>query len=126
MVELDKEMEKLITGFQQDEIDGHEIYSYLAEHLKDKDDQAVVAKIAEDELRHYKTWKRYSGRELNANRFKVFWYKLLFHLFGYTFVIKLQENGEEKAQAGYAPVLERFPELDAILKDEEEHEDKLL
>jgi len=30
------------------------------------------------------------------------------------------------AQAGYAPVLERFPELDAILKDEEEHEDKLL
>jgi rubrerythrin len=93
MVELDKQMEKLIISFQQNEIDGHEIYSYLAAHLKDKDDQAVVAKIASDELRHYKIWKQYSGRELKANRFKVFWYKLLFHLFGYTFVIKLQENG---------------------------------
>jgi len=126
MAELEKTLEEHILSFQQDEIDGHEIYTYLAAKLKNKDDQAVIAKIAEDELGHYYTWKRYSGKELKANRFKVFWYKLLFHLFGYTFVIKLQENGEEKAQAGYAPVLERFPELDAILKDEEEHEDKLL
>ena len=126
MAELEKALEDLILGFQQNEIDGHVIYSYLAAKLKNKDDQAVIAKIAEDELGHYYTWKRYSGKELKPNRFKVFWYKLLFHLFGYTFVIKLQENGEEKAQAGYAPVLDRFPELEAILQDEEEHEEKLL
>ena len=82
MAELEKTLEEHILSFQQDEIDGHEIYTYLAAKLKNKDDQAVIAKIAEDELGHYYTWKHYSGKELKANRFKVFWYKLLFHLFG--------------------------------------------
>ena len=63
MAELEKTLEEHILSFQQDEIDGHEIYTYLAAKLKNKDDQAVIAKIAEDELGHYYTWKHYRDRK---------------------------------------------------------------
>lgn len=117
---------KQILRFQQDEINGHEIYKGLAKIVKDPANSKVIADLSRDELGHYRTWLRYSGQEVKPNKFMVFAYLLLGRLFGYTFVIKMLEKDESKASEGYAPFKARFPELAAIIRDEDEHEELLI
>ena len=115
-----------ILKFQQDEIDGHVIYKGLAKIVRDPADSKIISHLSADELGHYLTWRRYSGKDVKANKFKVFAYLLLGRLFGYTFVIKMLEKDEDKASENYAPYKARFPELEAIIHDEEVHEEQLI
>ncbi len=117
---------KHILRFQQDEIDGHEIYKGLAKIVRDPANSKIIADLSGDELGHYRTWRRYSGQEVKANRFKAFAYLLLGRIFGYTFVIKMLEKDEDKASEGYEPYKARFPELEEIIRDEDEHEEQLI
>jgi Uncharacterized membrane protein len=125
-METQELLNKQILRFQQDEIDGHEIYKGLAKIVRDPANSKIIANLSGDELGHYRIWKRYSGQEVKANKFKVFAYLLLGRLFGYTFVIKMLEKDEDKASQGYAPYKTRFPELEAIIHDEDEHEEQLI
>lgn len=125
-METQELLNKQILRFQQDEIDGHEIYKGLAKIVRDPANSKIIADLSGDELGHYRTWRRYSGQEVKANRFKAFAYLLLGRIFGYTFVIKMLEKDEDKASEGYEPYKARFPELEAIIRDEDEHEEQLI
>ncbi|MGV7976346.1 MAG: VIT1/CCC1 transporter family protein [Anaerolineaceae bacterium] len=125
-METQELLNKQILRFQQDEIDGHEIYKGLAKIVRDPANSKIIADLSGDELGHYRTWRRYSGQEVKANRFKAFAYLLLGRIFGYTFVIKMLEKDEDKASQGYEPYKARFPELEAIIRDEDEHEEQLI
>ena len=57
---------------------------------------------------------------------KVFRYKLLARIFGFTFAVKLMENGEEAAQEEYTLVAEEVEESTFIRQQEKEHEEALL
>ena len=61
-----------------------------------------------------------------TEKLKVFKYKLLARILGFTFAVKLMENGEENAQEEYEQLATDVPESIAIRKQEEEHEDALL
>lgn len=125
-METQELLNKQILRFQQDEIDGHEIYKGLAKIVRDPANSKIIADLSGDELGHYRTWRRYSGQEVKANRFKAFAYLLLGRIFGYTFVIKMLEKDEDKASEGYEPYKARFPELEEIIRDEDEHEEQLI
>lgn len=125
-METQELLNKQILRFQQDEIDGHEIYKGLAKIVRDPANSKIIADLSGDELGHYRTWRRYSGQEVKANRFKVFAYLLLGRIFGYTFVIKMLEKDEDKASQGYEPYKARFSELEEIIRDEDEHEEQLI
>ena len=125
-METQELLNKQILRFQQDEIDGHEIYKGLAKIVRDPANSKIIADLSGDELGHYRTWRRYSGQDVKANRFKVFAYLLLGRIFGYTFVIKMLEKDEDKASQGYEPYKARFPELEEIIRDEDEHEEQLI
>jgi VIT1/CCC1 family predicted Fe2+/Mn2+ transporter len=47
-------------------------------------------------------------------------------VFGFTFGFKLMELGEEKAQVNYAKIADELPEARDVIRDEDEHENKLL
>jgi VIT1/CCC1 family predicted Fe2+/Mn2+ transporter len=85
-----------------------------------------LRKIAEDELRHYEFWKKYTHREVKPNRFKGWLYYLISKIFGLTFGIKLMERGEEKAQASYKKISAEIPGALDIAEEEYDHEKKLL
>jgi len=51
---------------------------------------------------------------------------LVARLFGFTFGVKLMEQGEEGAQVNYAEIAKTIPAAVKIHQDEEEHEEKLL
>ena len=57
---------------------------------------------------------------------KVLWYTLLARVLGFTFAVKLMENGEENAQDKYEALAGEVKESVAIRQQEEEHEQALL
>ena len=115
----------MILESQKDEITEHCVYLKLAERSKGEN-RAVLMGIANDELRHYQILKEYSGRDVSPNRLKIWLYSLLAMVFGLTFAIKLMERGEESAQRAYSILMEEYPRIATIYREEELHEEKLV
>ena len=61
-------------------------------------------RLSAEEKAHYEIWKSYTGIEMKPEKLKVFKYKMLARIFGFTFAVKLMERGEEVAQSEYTKV----------------------
>jgi VIT1/CCC1 family predicted Fe2+/Mn2+ transporter len=125
-MELGNELKNRIISFQRNEITEYHLYKRLARTVKSPENRKVLEKIADDELRHYKEWKRYTGTEVSPSRFVILLIYLVCRIFGLTFGIKLMERSEEEAQASYATIMDVLPEIRAIIEEENEHEQELL
>ena len=111
---------------QRLEITEHTIYSRLAKVIRDKDNAAILQRIAEDELRHYEFWKTITGKTIRPKRRAVAWFVFIARFLGLTFGIKLLERGEEHAQETYGKVIDLDPEVKRIIEEEDEHEHELI
>lgn len=112
--------------FQRLEITEHHIYKHLARTIKSGENQDILQKISNDELRHYRDWKAYTRKEIRPNRLAIWWYTFLGSVFGFTFAIKLMERGEEKAQGNYKQLKGTIPEIENWIRDENAHEQALI
>jgi VIT1/CCC1 family predicted Fe2+/Mn2+ transporter len=121
-----EEFNNLILRVQKDEINGFRIYSKLAKIEKDTANREILSRIAGEEYSHYNFFKGISGKEVGHNRLTTWFYFTITHLFGLTFGIKLMERQEDKAQKVYPQLLPYIPEVDSILRAEEEHEKELI
>ncbi len=122
---IDSQLMKDLENFQRDEITEYYIYKYLAEKEEGKN-REVLQKISEDELKHYNTWKEITGKDVEPDWNKIRFYKLMYRIFGLVFSLKLMERGERKAEERYRKAAEKIEVAKEILKDEFEHEDRLL
>jgi len=93
---------------------------------KSPENRRVLEEIADDELRHYRAWQSYTQQDVEPDRLKIWRYYLISRIFGFTFGIKLMESGEEDAQDSYEQLRETIPEAEAIIRDENEHENALI
>jgi len=116
----------ILETFQRIEITEYHIYKRLAKSIKDPENRLIMEKIADDELRHSEDWQRYTQQEIKPNMWQVWKYYLISQIFGFTFGIKLMEQGEEKAQENYAQLKGKIPDIDKWIHEEEIHEQKLL
>ena len=116
----------VIKKMQQNELNESIIYEEIAKFAKGEENKQVLHRLAQEEKAHYEIWKKYTGVEMKPQKFKIFRYKLLARIFGFTFAVKLMENGEEAAQEEYGLVAEEVEESVFIRKQEEEHEAALL
>ena len=123
---LDRKIKKVILRAQKNEITEHFIYSRLSKSIKDPNNKKVLKHISDDELRHYNIWKKYTKEEVKPNSFKIWKYYLISRIFGITFGIKLMEKGEENAQETYDKISKSIPAAKKIIKDEDQHEKKLI
>ncbi len=123
---MDETLRKLVLRYQKDEITEHHIYARLARAMNSDDNRAVLQQIADDELRHYEEWKQYTQTDVKPDQRKIWWYTLLGRTLGVTFALQLMEQGEEGARGHYGELVEEVPEAAAILKDEDQHEERLL
>ncbi len=115
-----------IAVFQRNEITEHHIYKNLSGKVSGIKNRRILSQIADDEMRHYNVWKNYTRKDISPDRFKVWFYMLLTTLFGFSFGIRLMENGEKKAHALYTLFPGSLKEVNGIVRDEEEHEQALL
>jgi VIT1/CCC1 family predicted Fe2+/Mn2+ transporter len=125
-MQLTDDIRKKVILFQQTEITEHYIYKRLAKRIKSSENAKILDQIADDELRHYNGWKKYSNEEIKPRWFFVWFYYLVSLVFGFTFGVKLMEMGEEKAQVNYEAVSAVIPEAKQYHDDEDRHEHKLL
>ncbi|MBR0359831.1 MAG: VIT1/CCC1 transporter family protein, partial [Clostridia bacterium] len=79
-----------------------------------------------EERAHYEIWKKYTELDMKPQKLKIFKYTLIARVLGFTFAVKLMENGEEAAQGEYALLAEEVEESIGIKNQEEEHEASLL
>ncbi|MEP7136675.1 MAG: VIT1/CCC1 transporter family protein [Chloroflexota bacterium] len=125
-MQLSEDIRKKVILFQQTEITEYHIYKRLAQRIKSQENAKILDQIAEDELRHYNGWKEYTQEEIQPRWFFVWFYYLVSIVFGFTFGVKLMEQGEEKAQANYEAVSNIIPEATNYQKEEDKHEQQLI
>jgi VIT1/CCC1 family predicted Fe2+/Mn2+ transporter len=125
-MQLSESVRKQVLGFQQTEITEHHIYKRLAKKIKSPENAKIMDKIAEDELRHYNSWKKYTNQDVEPRWFYVWFYYLISMVFGFTFGIKLMERGEENAQENYASISSAIPEATKFQHEEDVHEEQLI
>lgn len=116
----------IIKKMQQSELTESVIYEEIAKFAKGDENKNILMRLAKEEKAHYEIWKKYTGIEMKPEKLKVFWYKLMARILGFTFAVKLMENGEESSQEEYDQLAEEVPESVHIKQQEEEHEDALL
>jgi len=116
----------VIKKMQQNELTESYIYEAIAKFAKGEENKQVLLRLAREEKVHYEIWKQYTGIEMKPQKMKIFWYKLMAKILGFTFAIKLMENGEEIAQSEYEALAQEVPESIDIQKQENEHEEALL
>lgn len=125
-MQLSESVRQQVLRFQRTEITEHHIYARLAKKVNSPENAQVMEKIALDELRHYNEWKRYSQQDVQPDWPKVWWYYLISRLFGYTFGIKLMEQGEQEAQHNYAQIAATIPDANRLQHEEDVHEEQLI
>ena len=120
------EIKDQLKKFQKNEITEHHIYKKLARSMRASENRQILEEIADDELRHYKTWRGYTQEDVRPDRIKIWFYYLISRILGMTFGIKLMERGEEDAQDHYEKLQGSIPDIDTIIREENEHETRLI
>lgn len=116
----------IIKKMQQNELTESVIYQEIAKFAKGDDNKKTLLRLASEEKAHYEIWKSYTGIEMKPQKGKVLKYKMIARIFGFTFAVKLMENGEENAQSEYELLAQEVEESVSIRQQEEEHEAALL
>ncbi len=124
--EVSQKAMSIIRKMQQNELTESIIYEEIAKFAKGEENKKTLLRLAAEEKAHYEIWKSYTGIEMKPQKRKVLNYKLLARILGFTFAVKLMENGEENAQDEYALLFDEVEESEHIKQQEEEHEKALL
>lgn len=124
--ELSKAALSIIKKMQQNELTESVIYAEIAKFAKGEKNKETLKRLAQEEKAHYEIWKKYTGIEMKPQKLKIFKFKLLARILGFTFAVKLMENGEELAQKEYELIIGEVEESKHIREQEEEHESALI
>ena len=116
----------IIKRMQQSELTESVIYEEIAKFAKGEENRQTLMRLAKEEKAHYEIWKKYTGIEMQPEKFKIFKYKMLARIFGFTFAVILMERGEENSQEEYDKLAKEVEESIIIRQQEEEHENALL
>ena len=116
----------IIKKMQQNELTESVIYEEIAKFAKGEENKQTLLRLSKEEKAHYEIWKKYTGIEMKPEKRKILRYKLLARILGFTFAVKLMENGEENSQAEYELLANEVKESVPIQQQEEEHEQALL
>ena len=124
--QLSEKALKIIKKMQQNELTESVIYEKIARFAKGDENKKTLLRLATEERAHYEIWKKYTELDMKPQKLKIFKYTLIARVLGFTFAVKLMENGEEAAQGEYALLAEEVEESIGIKNQEEEHEASLL
>ncbi len=123
---INEEIRKKLLVYQKNEITEHHIYGKLARRIREPENRRILENIADDELRHYRTWRTHTQQDVEPRQLTICMYYLLGRVFGFTFSVKLMERSEEKDQGSYEQLREVIPEAESIILEENQHETALL
>jgi VIT1/CCC1 family predicted Fe2+/Mn2+ transporter len=126
---LTEESLKKLLEFQSFEKTEKIFYDLISKRVKGEN-RGVLEKISKEELKHYNIIKKFTNREVKEKNFFIFLNLILSYIFGFTFAIKLMENGEKRAQENYSNFIKNLniegkETFLKVLEEENEHEKEL-
>jgi len=125
-MDINEDQRRKLLIEQQNELDSHHIYRRLSRLMDNEVNRDVLARISEDELRHYVFLRGLTSEDLEPNTAKISWYIFLARVLGLTFAVKLMERGEEEAQKAYGSLKGSIPGVRGLIEEEETHEKNLI
>ncbi len=125
-MKISKNAFEIIKKMQQNELTESVIYEEIAKFAKGDENKETLKRLASEEKAHYEIWKNYTKIEMKPQRLKILKYKIIARILGFTFAVKLMENGEGMAQKEYDLLANEIEESKHIKAQEEEHEASLL
>ncbi len=117
---------ELILRIQKNELSEHIVYKKLAGFVKKDEHRRILERISQDEVRHYQVFKGLTSEESAPNKLKISWFIFISRFLGLNFGLKLMESGEGNAQDTYERLKGISPEIESIIRDEEEHEKEII
>lgn len=114
---------KILLKSQQGELDVVLMYRALADTVKDANDQETFRKLATEEGHHASVFHNLTKENLKPKKTKAIIIPLLYKIIGKKKLYKLIANGEYNAADAYAPVAEKFLEIESVKNDEKRHGD---
>lgn len=114
-----------VRAAQANEMTEHLIYHKLAMASKDLRHKEILEKISAEELRHHDIFQDFTRETVRPGRIKILFFVFLGRVFGLNFALRLLEGGEDSAQTTYEQ-WRQVPQIDAIIREEKEHEMRLL
>ena len=122
-MEISKKDMKVLLKAQQGELDAVLMYNALAEVAKDQKDKDTFRQLAKEEGHHASVFHKLTQTELTPKHTKELLLPLLYRIFPRWILYPAIAQGEYAAVKTYAPVAEKFPEVESIKDDEKRHGD---
>lgn len=123
---LSEQTFRFLCRMQANELTEHIVYTKIGERMSDGHNKDVLLRIAADEKKHAAVWKSYTELDIKPHKGKAAWLVFLSRIFGFTFVLKKMESGEDGANTKYEKYINEIPEAKQIALDEAHHEAELL
>lgn len=114
---------KILLKSQQGELDAVLMYQALAEVVKDTKDADTFRKLAAEEGRHAAVFHGLTNENLKPKKTLAVLMPILYKIIGKKRLYPLIAKGEYAAAENYAPVVEKFPVIESVRKDETRHGD---
>ncbi|MBR3095313.1 MAG: rubrerythrin [Clostridia bacterium] len=117
---------KTFLKAQQGELDAVLMYNALADAVKDRNDAETFRRLAAEEGHHASVFKQLSGQTLTPKKTLAtvvpFFYKIIGKKRLYPIIAKFEYD----AVNTYAPVAQRFSEVESVKNDEKRHGDTVM
>ncbi|MBE7005352.1 MAG: rubrerythrin [Ruminococcaceae bacterium] len=117
---------KTLLKSQQGELDAVLMYNALADVVRDAEDAETFRVLAAEEGRHAAVFKGLTQQILTPKKTKAVLLPLLYKAIGKKRLYPLIAKGEYSAESAYAPVAEKYPEVQSVKADEKRHGDTVL
>ncbi len=114
---------KTLLKAQQGELDAVLMYNALADAVKDEKDAEVFRQLASEEGHHASVFKNLTNQVLKPKKTLATFVPLFYKLAGKKRLYPIIAKFEYGAVDSYAPVAEKFPEVEMIKNDERRHGD---
>ena len=105
---------------QRFELTEYFIYSKIAKLAKKN--KNTLEKLSTDSLKHSEFWENITKQKISEDKFKIWIFVGLTKVFGLTFIIKMLENEEKKAEKIYEEITKSDKKYDWIVEEEKKHE----
>lgn len=113
----------ILLKSQQGELDAVLMYQALAEVAKDTKDADDFRKLAAEEGHHAAVFHGLTNENLKPKKTLAILMPILYKIIGKKRLYPLIAKGEYAAAENYAPVVEKFPVIESVRKDETRHGD---
>ena len=112
---------KVLLKAQQGELDAVLMYNALADVVKDEKDAAAFRQLASEEGHHASVFKNLTNQVLKPKKTLATVVPLLYKVIGKKKLYPIIAKGEYGAVDSYAPVAEKFHEVESVKNDEHRH-----